>query len=258
MDADEKKTHERARRRALAIEAGVDPGPEGTAEPAAKAPPPSVNRIISRLTSDSREWRDQCTQLLVDRGAESVPALLGAIRHASPLVRYHATVALGGIGDARAIPSLVEALGDLEENRGGVAAGAESALLRFGGAALPALLEAAEKGADTVRTRAVRLLGRLEAAVPAAVLRRLLGDASENVRIQAATALWRVAGQEAADDLVAATRDESRWVRCAAAEALAQLRRPEARPILEAVLADPEDFHEQRWAEDLLELLELL
>ncbi|HUB06518.1 MAG TPA: HEAT repeat domain-containing protein [Myxococcales bacterium] len=255
MDSDEKKAHERARRRALAIEAGLDPGPEDAGEPPAKEPPPSVNQIISRLTSDNREWRDQCTALLVQRGAEAVPALLGAMRHASPLVRYHATAALGAIGDARAIPALVEALADLEENRGGVAAGAEVALAKFGPAAVPLLLTAAEQGADTVRTRAVRLLGRIQSAVPDEVLRRLLHDGSENVRIQAATALWQVAGARAVDDLIGAAKDDSRWVRCAAAEALANLRRPEARPILEAVLADPEDFHEARWAEELLELL---
>ncbi|MHB8420850.1 MAG: HEAT repeat domain-containing protein [Myxococcales bacterium] len=255
MNAEEKRAHERARRRALAIEAGVDPGPDEGAEPAAAEPPPSVNVILSRLTSESREWRDQCTALLIERGAEAVPGLLGAMKHASPLVRYHATVALGAIGDARAVPALVEALADLEENRGGVAAGAEVALQRFGASAVPALLDAAERGADAVCTRAVRLLGRIQAGVPAPLLRRLLREGGENVRIQAATALWHVEGAKATGDLVAALADESRWVRCAAAEALAHLRRPEARPILEAVLADPEDFHEARWAEELLELL---
>jgi HEAT repeat protein len=257
MDANEKKAHERARQRALAREAGIDPGPEDQDEAApAQEPLPSVNLIISRLTSDNREWRDQCTALLVQRGAETVPALLGAMKHASPLVRYHATEALGAIGDDRAIPALVTALGDLEENRGGVAAGAEVALGRFGARAVPALLGAISAAPEQVLTRAVRLLGRIGVGVPVEPLRRLLKEGSENVRIQAATALWHVGEAQATGDLIAALADESRYVRCAAAEALAHQRRPEARPVLEAVLADPEDFHEGRWAEEMLELLE--
>ncbi len=257
MDAKEKKAHERARLRALAREAGIDPGPEEPEDgPESKEPPPSVNLIISRLTSENREWRDQCTALLVQRGAEAVPALLGAMKHASPLVRYHATEALGAIGDDRAIPALVAALGDLEENRGGVAAGAEVALGRFGARAVPALLGTVPLAPDPVLTRAVRLLGRIGVGVPLGPLRELLRKGSENVRIQAATALWHVGEAQATTDLIAALGDESRYVRCAAAEALAHQRRPEARAVLEAVLADPEDFHEGRWAEEMLELLE--
>lgn len=255
MDAEEKKAHERARRRALAIEAGVDPGPED--EPAAPSEPPlSVNLIISRLTSPSREWRDQCTALLVERGAEAVPALLGAMGHASPLVRYHATVALGSIGDERAVPALVAALGDLEENRGGVAAGAEVALGQLGARAVPALLESAAKAPDQVRTRAVRLLGRIGAGVPLESLRSFLREGSENVRVQAATALWHVGEGQATSDLIAALGDGSRYVRAAAAEALAHQRRPEARPVLEALRADAEDLYEERWAQEMLDLLD--
>jgi HEAT repeat protein len=255
MDANEKKAHERARQRALAIEAGIDPGPEEAA-PEKQEPPPSVNVILSRLTSPSREWRDQCTALLVERGAEAVPALLGAMRHASALVRYHATVALGSIGDERAIPALVAALGDLEENRGGVAAGAEVALAQIGPRAVPALLEAVATAPDQVRTRAVRLLGKIGVGVPVDSLRRFLREGSENVRVQAATALWHVGEAQATPDLIAALGDESRYVRAAAAEALAHQRRPEARAVLEALRDDAEDMYEERWAGEMLDLLE--
>jgi HEAT repeat protein len=256
MDANEKKAHERARRRALAREAGIDPGPEDQDDPPeTREPPPSINLIISRLTADNREWRDQCTALLVQRGAEAVPALLGAMKHASPLVRYHATEALGTLGDDRAIPALVTALGDLEENRGGVAQGAEVALGRFGARAVPALLKVIATAPDPVLTRAVRLLGRIGVGVPLEPLRRLLREGAENVRVQAAEALWRVGEAQATTDLIAALADESRYVRNAAAEALAHQRRPEARAVLEAVLADPEDLYEGRWAEEMLELL---
>jgi HEAT repeat protein len=257
VDANEKKAHERARQRALAREAGIDPGPEDQPEaPEGQEPPPSVNLIISRLTAERREWRDECTALLIQRGVEAVPALLGAMKHASPLVRYHATEALGAIGDDRAIPALVAALGDLEENRGGVAAGAEVALRRFGARAVPALLEATATAPDQVRTRSVRLLGRIGVGVPLDQLRKLLHEGSENVRVQAATALWLVGETQATTDLIAALGDESRYVRSAAAEALAHQRRPEARAVLEAVLADPEDLYEGRWAEEMLELLD--
>ncbi len=190
------------------------------------------------------------------RGVEAVPALIGALTHASPFVRFHATELLGVIGDERAIEPLVGRLGDLEENRGGVAAGAEAALVRFGPRATAALLAAAHEAPETVQTRAVRLLGRIRAGVPPEPIRALLREGSENVRVQAATALWRLCEGEAADDLVRALADGSRVVRAAAAEALARLGRREARPVLEAILDDPEDLYESRWAAELLELLE--
>jgi HEAT repeat protein len=256
MDEKERQAHREARLRALAQEAGLPPPPEGTAL-AAEPPeePHPINVIISRLTSDKRAWRDECTALLVARGGEAVPALIGALHHASPLVRYHASEALGAIGDPRAISGLIERLADLDENRGAVAQGAERALQRFGAGAVPQLLAAASDGPEAVQSRATRLLGRIKSGVPIEALQSLLRSPSENVRIQAATALFSVAREKAIPDLLPALTDPSRYVRCAAAEALAELRRPEARPVLEAVLADPEDFHEKRWAEDLLELL---
>jgi HEAT repeat protein len=256
MDEKEKQAHREARLRALAHEAGLPPPPEGTAlaaEPPEEIHP--INVIISRLTSDKRAWRDECTALLVARGAEAVPALLGALHHASPLVRYHATEALGAIADARAIPGLIERLADVDENRGAVAQGAEKALTRFGEGAVPLLLAAASGGPEPVQARATRLLGRIRTGVPIDAVQRLLKTGSENVRVQAATALFALVREKAVPDLLPVLADASRYVRCAAAEALAELGRREARPVLEAVLADPEDFHEQRWAEDLLELL---
>jgi HEAT repeat protein len=256
MDEREKQAHREARLRALAEAAGLPPPPAGTSlsSEALEGPPP-INVIISRLTSDKLAWRDECTALLVARGAEAVPALLGALKHASPLVRYHASEALGAIGDDRAIPDLVERLGDFEENRGSVALGAERALLRFGERAVPHLLAAANGGPESVRSRAIRLLGRIRTGVPVEDLRGHLRNGSENVRVQAASALYRVAQAGAIPDLLGAISDPSRYVRCAAAEALAELGRKEARPVLEEVLANPEDLNEEVWAEDLLDLI---
>jgi len=250
------QAHREARLRAIAQAAGLPPPPEGTtlsAEAPEEAHP--INVIISRLTSDKRTWRDECVALLVARGAEAVPALIGALHHASPLVRYHATEALGAIGDGRAIPALIDRLADLDENRGAVAQGAEKALQRLGAAAVPQLLAAASGGSEAVRSRATRLLGRIKSGVPIEALQQLLHEGSENVRIQAATALYNIAREQAIPDLLKSLSDDSRYVRCAAAEGLAELGRREARPVLEAVLADPEDFHEKSWAEDLLELI---
>ncbi len=258
MGSDEKRDHERARRRALAREAGVEPPAENTRDPE-EAPAPSVHRILSRLGSSSRETREACTDLLVARGGEAVPALIGALGHASPLVRFHSAQALGAIGDERAIEPLVERLSDREENRGSVAAGAEAALRAFGVRAVPALLAQLGCAPDEVLTRVVRLLGDIGSdvgtGVPEEPLRRLLREAGEYVRAQAAAAVRKVLGAGAIPDLLATLDDPSRWVRLAAAEALAHLGRPEARPVLEAILAGAEDAYEARWAEELLELL---
>ncbi|MHB1844960.1 MAG: HEAT repeat domain-containing protein, partial [Deltaproteobacteria bacterium] len=256
MDERAKREHEKARRRALARAEGLEPAPEDLeGAPEETGPEATGNSLISRLTAATREWRDRAVATLVARGADAVPALLGALTHASPLVRYHACDALGTLQDERAIEPLVVRLGDVEENRGGVAAGAEAALCRFGPRAIPALLRAAQGGEDRVRPRAVRLLGRIGGTVPLEPIRALLRGGDENVRVQAATALHQLAGALAAPELLPALADPSRYVRAAAAEALAQLGRREARPVLEAIAADPEDLYESRWAEELLELL---
>ena len=53
--------------------------------------------LVSRLALDQEPWRVQAEDALVGLGPAAVPLLVGAARHASPLVRFHAVRALGRI-----------------------------------------------------------------------------------------------------------------------------------------------------------------
>src|SRR5688500_12901028 len=116
--------------------------------------------LISRLTSNNEVWRVDAERKLIAMGADAVEPLMHSLRHASPAVRIHAVHALAQIKDARGLKAVTEALGDTE-NHGAVAIAAEKALVAWGADARPAVLEQALTGAEAVRPRALRALGRI-------------------------------------------------------------------------------------------------
>jgi HEAT repeat protein len=210
--------------------------------------------LVARLSSDNEVWRVDAEARLIRLGAGAVPLLLGALGHATAAVRIHAAHALARIRDARAIAPVARLLGD-GENSGAVAIAAEKALVEWGAPAVPRLLEAAQAGTDSVRSRAIRALGRIGGAVLEAPLRQWLGDPSSAVRTQAAVALTRVIGAPAVDAVAPLLRDPDKWVRYEVAEALVQLGSTRGEEALREAAADPEEkgTHVQFWAEELLD-----
>ena len=210
--------------------------------------------LVSRLAADNEVWRVDAEARLIALGADAVPVLLGALHHAHPAVRIHAAHALSRIRDTRALPAVVAALADAE-NRGAVAIAAEKALVEWGEAAKPQLLEAARTAADPVRARAVRALGRIGGADLDARLRELLLDPVAGVRAQAAAALAAVAGSASLPALTPLLADADKWVRYGVAEALVGLGSTRGEAVLREAEADPEEqgTHVQFWAEDLLD-----
>ncbi len=181
-------------------------------------------------------------------------------KHQWWFVQKHAVRALAEIGDARAVPRLVEALGRgdallegeilaalpafgaaarpaLEERlrhpRAAVRARCAEGLARLGFAesapAIAPLLDAREPG---VRQAAAAALGQLQATVFAPALLVRLDEPSWEVRAKAARALGDLGFREALPRLIARTEDAHDEVARAAAESLAAFRDPAAIPAL--------------------------
>ena len=99
---------------------------------------------MDMLASKNGMTRLKARKALVAQGKPAVPSLVLALRKSkSDQVRWEAAKALGAIGDARAIPSLVKALEDGDEDVGWLAA---EGLRKFQKAAWPALFRALIKG----------------------------------------------------------------------------------------------------------------
>jgi HEAT repeat protein len=130
-----------------------------------------------------------------------------------PRVRRYLALAMGRLGDRRAVPVLVRELG---EGEGGSAPDAETriyAIWALGAlgdaAALPALARMAASDDAGVRKAAVHALGALPGEEQTAALRRALDDGVEDVRWNAALALGRQ-GDDAAVPVLLQMLDRER------------------------------------------------
>src|SRR5262249_14384446 len=148
--------------------------------------------LISRLTSPNESWRVDAEARLVSLGETAVPALIGALRHANPAVRLHAAYALGRIGNAAAIPAMISALEDTENNAA-VAIAAEKALISWGEDVKGGLLRAALQGPPHGRPRAERAPGKIGGEDLEQPLRALISDPVPAGGGQAAPAPARIA-----------------------------------------------------------------
>jgi len=124
-----------------------------------------------------------------------------------PTVRERAAVSLGNIGDKRAVPSLIEALGDSES---GVRRETAKALGFIKDArAVPSLVEALSDGDTNVRLYAAYALGEIKDAAAVPVLLKALSDPEWCVRDQAAWALREIRDPKIAKSLVATLKEEN-------------------------------------------------
>ncbi len=215
--------------------------------------------LISRLTSPNESWRVDAETRLVSLGDAAVPSLIGALKHAHPAVRVHVVHALSRIRNPMAIPGMIEALEDTENNAAGAIA-AEKALISWGEEVKGALLRASMTGPAHVRPRALRALGRIGGEDLEQPLRTLIADRVSAVRAQAAVALAQVCGQRAVEVIAPLLEDPDKWVRYGVAEALVGAGSARGQKVLEQARDDPEEegTYLRFWAEDLLEQIEEL
>jgi HEAT repeat protein len=165
--------------------------------------------------------------------AEAVPGLLEALHDADADVRWAAAAALERIGDAAAVPGLLEALHDADAD---VRWAAAAALERIGdAAAVPGLLAALRDANAGVRRAAAEMLGQIGDAAAVPGLLHALRDAEARVREAAAKALGQIGDATAVPGLLHALGDTAWLVRAAAAEALGRIGAPAVPGLLQAL-----------------------
>ncbi|ABQ90126.1 HEAT repeat domain-containing protein [Roseiflexus sp. RS-1] len=165
--------------------------------------------------------------------AEAVPGLLEALHDADADVRWAAAAALERIGDAAAVPGLLEALHDADAD---VRWAAAAALERIGdAAAVPGLLAALRDANAGVRRAAAEMLGQIGDAAAVPGLLHALRDAEARVRKAAAKALGQIGDATAVPGLLHALGDTAWLVRAAAAEALGRIGAPAVPGLLQAL-----------------------
>jgi HEAT repeat protein len=147
-----------------------------------------------------------------------VEGLLEALRHKDPGIRQDAALALGRIGDARAVDPLAYRLWDVDRDVKRAAAEAMAAIgdVRAVDALITALAHATEPRVSLVAAEALVQIGR--PAVESLIV--ALRDSHYENRPDAARVLGQIGDARALEALTAALQDGDYIVRRAAAEAL--------------------------------------
>jgi HEAT repeat protein len=143
-----------------------------------------------------------------------VVALFEDSKADDPLIRRYLALALGRLGDTRAVPSLRKVLEEATpESDSQTVIYAAWALGALGdAAAIPELARAAGSEDPGVRKAAVHALGALDAPEATAPLRAALSDAADDVRWNAALALGR-RGDPSASGVLLEMLDRGRLAR---------------------------------------------
>ena len=156
------------------------------------------------------------------------------LKDTNPEVRENAVMALGRIGDVKAVDLLIEALKD--ENIG-MRVNVAVALGNIGDAkAVDPLIEALKDENIGMRVNVAVALGNIGDAKAVDPLIEMLNDENVNVRLNAANALGIIRDVKAVDPLIEALKDETLSVRLNAANALGIIGDAKAvDPLIEAL-----------------------
>jgi HEAT repeat protein len=139
-----------------------------------------------------------------------------------PHIRQYAAHLLGGAGEERAVPNLLQALYDPEK---GVRNLAMQALVDLGTPAVDPLLSLLSDHHWVIRYRAAEALGLIGDPRAIRPLVHLLSDEKDHVRYMAAKGLGRIGGPEEIGSLIHALSDSNEFVRRSAATALGAVGR---------------------------------
>ncbi len=195
---------------------------------------------LRRLKGDDGGVRARAAHALAEGGSRKAVEPLGeALGDLSWAERSAAAMALGKLGNGRAIPFLSAALCADPDPDVDVRCGAAWALGRIGSEAVfEALTAALDDDDETVRRAAAEALTKVGTLAALEGLTRALRDPHHDVRLAAVRGLGEVGSGKIASDLLAAL-DDSEWsVRCAAAESLSKLGDSGALPALLEALAN--------------------
>jgi HEAT repeat protein len=201
-------------------------------DPQAIGPLIDAFRVESGDTEDITAWLD-AAEALARIGEPALGPLIAALADEDWLVRTSSAIALGQLGDLRAVVPLIATLSDADLQ---VRLDATEALGELGDpdaidAVTARLSDPAEH--ELVRAQAARALGQLIRGEVFAPLVSALDDPSVDVRCQALYALAESAGPAAVDVLLARTTDPNTYVRHAAVTALGRVGDESLIPLLE-------------------------
>lgn len=217
-----------------------------------------IDRYLEQLRS-GRRWADRATaaRLLGRLGVvDAVPKLVAAMRDPQEDARSVKAAAAQALGEIRAPEAIPLLLKELETRDEWASPRLASVLVSFGDTALPQLIEVLDDE-HPVNTRvwAAQVLGKISGAAAAGPLMARLNDRSEQVRMSAAEALGAIGDRRATNLLVqVALRDPVPPVRAEAARALGQLGDATVVDTLVELLGDP-DYWTRLRAIEAIELL---
>jgi HEAT repeat protein len=183
-----------------------------------------------------------------DAHAETIGALMLALKDHQAEVRRFAAEALGQIAEAEAVPALLQAMHDQHEH---VRKAAAMALGRIG--AIPRLVQALNDPDVEVRNVAAETLRKISKSQAIPNLALMLKDHKDYVRKASADTLKQINDNRIIPPLVQALKDNNKEVRLIAVEALGEIGEREnlhsrilAVPGLTELLNDPD--RQVRWA----------
>jgi HEAT repeat protein len=194
---------------------------------------PSVDRALTRLMGRV-DLRDEIIEALVRHGSTTVELLTSQLNAEDLEVRRSAVVALGRIGDSRAVPGVVNTLGDEA-----LAVDVANALAQIGDpSAVDGLLDLIGNDDASIRQAAVSALNSLIPPSMSGRIIPLLHDSDPNVRESAVKVAGYFGYTGAAGALVELSRDPNERVRCAAIEHLPYVEDERAFAVLVHAIKD--------------------
>jgi HEAT repeat protein len=184
------------------------------------APPDLVKATCAMARHEEESIRRRAVLALGEtkKTGLALPVLIEALSDSRYSVRRNAAVALGRLGDSRAVEALVSALQDPSQD---VRRRAAEALGQLGDTkALDPLISALNDDDEFVRQATCGALGKLGGARAVGALAAATKDYYRNVRREAVTALGEAGGDRALVALITALKDRDKGVRRRAVEAL--------------------------------------
>jgi HEAT repeat protein len=172
----------------------------------------AVDLLIIMLKDKNADARQSAVEALVKMGVLSIDPLISVLNHNHPNVRWSAAVALGKIGDAKAVEPLVAVLKDGDYH---VRWSAAEALVKIGSPSVDPLIVALKNSRSDVRQLIVELFGKIGDIQAVEPLTAVLNDSNCGVRQSTAGVLdklgWKSPTDAASVAYWIAKRD---WERC--------------------------------------------
>lgn len=185
----------------------------------------AVEPLITVLKHDEMSGvRWKTAESLVKIGAPSVEPLISALEHPDGDVRWKAAIALGEIGDQRAIEPLIRQLSDTDRF---VKSRVAYALGMIGAPAVRPLIRTLREGDGNLRWGAAIALGRIKDPQAVEPLIQALADKYENVHAEAAASLAAI-GKPAIEPLIRFLKYSEGGMRIEVMNALGELHANDA------------------------------